>query len=68
MVFFADISNEELKSMGLNFTGANWVNFFYRDQNPNWRILQGPKAPFTLIFIILYIKFKNKNFKKLNKR
>jgi hypothetical protein len=34
MVFFADRSNEGLKSMGLNFTGANWVNFF----------LQGPKS------------------------
>jgi hypothetical protein len=34
MVFFADKSNEGLKPMGLNFTGANWVDFF----------LQGPKS------------------------
>jgi hypothetical protein len=34
MVYFADRSNEGLKSMGLNFTGANWVEFF----------LQGPKS------------------------
>jgi hypothetical protein len=40
MVFFADRSNEGIKSMGLNFAGVNWVDFFYRDQNPNWRILQ----------------------------
>jgi hypothetical protein len=28
MVFFADKSNEGLKPMTLNFTGANWVDFF----------------------------------------
>jgi hypothetical protein len=26
--FFADRSNEGLKSIGLNFSGANWVVFF----------------------------------------
>jgi hypothetical protein len=35
MGFFADRSNEGLKPMSLNFTGANWMDFFYRDQNPN---------------------------------
>jgi hypothetical protein len=34
MVFFAHILNEGLNPMGLNFTGANWVDFF----------LQGPKS------------------------
>jgi hypothetical protein len=34
MVFFADISNEGLKPMGLNFTGINWMSFY----------LQGPKS------------------------
>jgi hypothetical protein len=29
MVYFADRSNEGLKYMGLNFTGANWVEFFF---------------------------------------
>jgi hypothetical protein len=37
MVFFADRSNEGLKPMGLNFTGANWMVFF----------LQGPKSKLT---------------------
>jgi hypothetical protein len=41
--------------MGLNFIGANWMDFFLQDQNPNWRILQGLKAHFTL----LYFKAKN---------
>jgi hypothetical protein len=47
MVFFADKSNEGLKPMSLNFTGANWMDFFLQDQNPNWRILQGLKVHFT---------------------
>jgi hypothetical protein len=55
MVYFTDSSNEGLKYMGLNFTGANWVDLFLQGPKSKLENFIGPKTPFTLIYIYIYI-------------
>jgi hypothetical protein len=64
MVFFADKSNEGLKPMGLNFTGANWVDFFLQGSKSKLVNFTGTKSTFYPFFI--YIKCFN--VKKLKRK
>jgi hypothetical protein len=70
MVYFTDSSNEGLKYIGLNFTGANWVDLFLQGPKSKLENFTGPKTPFTLnfickcIYIYIYIYLLIYMFKK----
>jgi hypothetical protein len=44
--FFANRLNEGLKSISLNFTGENWVDFFWHGPKPILRNFTGTKSTF----------------------
>jgi hypothetical protein len=55
--FFPHKSNVGLKHMNLNFIGAYWVDFFYRDQNQKYLL------PFFLYHLgCVCFSFKKMNF------